>query len=132
MTTPFVIEVLDEGRVIIGHFNASFRVADHARDYLAAIREPLRDAPDGSYYITEALQFSVSFGDQVAGLSLVTRGETDITSLLRRHHMIIVAQNKLLEIGAGAFGQTQYGGLKAQVFATLDEALEVTRQQIAA
>jgi hypothetical protein len=132
MSTPFQIEVLDQGRVIIGHFNASFRVADHAREYLQAVLQPLTDAPDGSYYITEALQFSVSFGDLVAGLSLVTRGETDITTQLRRHHMIMVVQNKLLEIGANAFGQSQYGGLNAQIYSTLDEALAVTRARMAA
>jgi hypothetical protein len=89
-------------------------------------------APDGSYYITEALHFSVNFGDLVAGLSLVTRGETDITTQLRRHHMIMVVQNKLLEIGANAFGQSQYGGLNAQIYSTLDEALAVTRARMTA
>jgi hypothetical protein len=132
MSSTFRIEVVPTEPIIIGHLSPDFKMSTDAKEYVTELRSILENAAPGSYYITEASKINLSFGDMISGMALFTRGEMDITALLRRHHILAVVQNKLIELGASALGQPQYGGLKPQIYPSLEAALAAARAQIAA
>jgi hypothetical protein len=74
----------------------------------------------------------VSFGDAVAGMATVTRGNTAVFKHPKLLQLVVVTTSGLIELTTRAFGQEQYGSMKSEVFNTLDEALEYARKQVRA
>ncbi len=88
------------------------------------------ESPEQLFDITDASGLKMSFGEMVSALAELTRGEHSPLRHPKVMGYAIVADSGLIQIGAKALGQVQYGGISATVVKTLDEAFVVAREAI--
>ncbi len=99
-----------------------------------ALVQELTRVLDGSqehlFDITDASGLKTSFGEIVKALAEMTRVGHGILHHPKVIGYAIVADSGLVQIGARALGQIQYGSISATVVKTVDEGLVVARAAI--
>ncbi len=84
------------------------------------------------YLIIDLTNVKVSFSDIVMSMATLTKSSRAVLRHPNLKQIVVVTTFELFSLAAKALKQAQYGGLEAQVFPTLDEALAYVRQSIAA
>jgi len=75
--------------------------------------------------VQDAQKMRLNFSILVQALGMTTRGEHSFFAHPNIHQVIFVTLNNLVKVAATALSQSQYGGLKASVAPTLEEALKM-------
>jgi len=123
------VERLPDEPILVLRTGAEFSIKN---DVLASAEEAMKlmaEIPEGLiYYVLDMCDLRVNFSELVSGLWQATRA----TNLLKepRLRLVAVGSGALIELGAKAFSQAQYGGLSVPLFETMDEALAYIRQEI--
>jgi hypothetical protein len=118
---PILISVMGEAYDIGRDASAS---AQQLLDLLETLDVPV-------FLVADMREIRANFGDVVAGLGAATRGEAAVFRHPNIREVVVVTTSDLLGMAAKALGQLQYGGLRASVFETLDEALAYVRDRVA-
>jgi hypothetical protein len=118
---PILISVMGEAYDIGRDVSAS---AQQLLDLLETMDVPV-------FLVADMREIRANFGDVVAGLGAATRGEAAVFRHPNIREVVVVTTSDLLGMGAKALGQLQYGGLRASVFESLDEALAYVRDRVA-
>ncbi len=129
---PISIETLPDEPVVLVKFSNPMDIRQEIPSFVEALREVFDASPEPLIDITDATGLKVSFGDIVAGMAMLTRGEM---AVLRHPHAaayIVIADSDLIRMAGNALTQGQYGGLNIKVVRTLDEALNLAREMIQA
>ncbi len=127
----YTIELLPGEPILLSNIHADFNVG---QELLEAVNQLTRmlDAADGQlYYVTKLENFSLSFGDMVQVLSRLTSGDLAFMKHPNLYKVVVVANNDLIRLGSNALSQTQYGGVRVDVFDSLEEALASVRDELA-
>jgi hypothetical protein len=128
----YTTERLPGEPIIIHTLLSEYRLGKDTRPAIQEIAEVANKIEEKPVYIIiVTYELRMNFGDLVQGLAMATRGETAIftdPSVRLR----LVGSGGLVELGARAFEQRQYGGLDVRLYPTLEDALEGIRQEIAA
>lgn len=77
--------------------------------------------------LMDVLDINIGFGDLVQGMSLVTKGESAPFTHPNIKQIIVVTKSGMISMAAKALGQVQYGQLRAEVFDTIEGALDYIR-----
>lgn len=82
------------------------------------------------YTVIDTTHVRIGFSDIVT-----TLGESRLASQQRREDisvtLILVGSGRLMELATKAVGQNQYGNYGMRLFTSLDEALEIVREELA-
>jgi hypothetical protein len=125
----YSIETRPEELIVIATFNADFNVQKETASYADELKNKLEQMPGPSSLITHVDLVSAGFGDLVSGLGLLTQGKLAVLSHPNIKEIIVVTTKDLFSLGAKALGQSQYGGLRVSVARTLEEAIELAKQE---
>ena len=130
MTTHTTVEKLPgEPIAIITHRNPYVPERDipHAEQEL---EKYLNETQGPLHVITDFSQVNTSFSLLVISMSeaISRQGLASISS--NRIKLVLVGSHRLIELGAQALQQDQYGGLDVPFFANMDEALAYCRSTI--
>ncbi len=84
------------------------------------------------YRITDMREVTFHFGQLVSAMAASQRGHNipGSTSDPRFIELAVLKPGGLVHMGARSMAQSQYGGVKIEIFETVEEALEYARQQI--
>lgn len=127
----YTTEKLPDESIIVHTLSSEYRMGRDARTAIQEIAEIANGMEEKPVYIIIVTHdLKMNFGDLVQGLAMATRGETAIFTD-PNIRLRLVGSGSLVEIGAKAFEQRQYGGLDVRLYTTLEDALEGIRQEIA-
>jgi hypothetical protein len=125
----FRIDWLPGEPIILGKMNPDYNVR---KDTPAASKRLLKmlDSTDQPVaYVLDLSEVSMSFGEMVGAMGVLTRGDLAAFSHPRLTEIVIISSDPLIRIGASALGQTQYGRRRAAVMRSLEDALRYVRRK---
>lgn len=126
---PIQTEKLPEENIILATYTNPYKVAD-SEITLELLGQLLPEMEGGVFLVVDASQLSMNFSDLVQGLATVASNQYGKILAEKRLRIAAVVTNKILEFGTKALSQLQYGGLKVEVFNTLDDALVFARSEL--
>jgi len=125
---PFAIRHFDDAPIILETMARDFSVKTDLPESIQQVQDILDRADTPHFFIIDATEAKVNLGDAISGMSMVTHGTSAVFKHANMRELLIVTtQNPITELTAKAFGQQQYGGLKVQVFSSLEGALEYAK-----
>jgi hypothetical protein len=125
------IEKMSGEPIVLVKFSNPFIVDQDVPAFIQNLGRVFDDSQEQIFDITDASGLKTSFAEMVKALAAMTREGNKVLSHPRVIGYAIVVDSGLLQIGAQALGQVQYGALPATVVKSLDEALVVAREAIA-
>jgi hypothetical protein len=121
--SSFEIHWLPNENLVFGKFCAEY---DFRRDSSASARQLIRaldQAGKPVAYIMDISDLNISFGDMVATLAELTRGDIPAWRHPNLREMLVISRQSVARIGTDALKQTQYGKLRASIFHTVGDAI---------
>lgn len=118
--------------ILLVKFLNPFDIKIDIPGYMQDLRAIYDAAAEPLVNITDVTGLKLSFGDIVAGMAILTKGQKEV--ILHRNAIvyIAVADSDMLRLAASALSQVQYGSIPIKVAKTLDEAIRQAREVIAA
>lgn len=129
--TTYTIERLPGEPIVLSTIHADFSVGKELPEAVGKLTQMLDAADEPLYYVTKVDNFSLSFGDMVQALGRLTSGDLAFVQHPNLYKIVVVAYNNLIRLGSNALSQTQYGGVRVDVFDSLEEALASVRDELA-
>lgn len=128
----YELKLMEEDSILLTVFDSSFDVGGDGQKLMSEMKHYLDNASSPLYMLDDFLNMKMSFGDLVSALSMATRGDIAIMKHPNVRKLVIVSTNELLRLGGSALKQAQYGGLQADIYPSVDEAIAAIRKERAA
>jgi hypothetical protein len=125
------VERLDGEAIIVYRYPEKLESNQEIRDALVAENDIAEAMPDPVIWVIhDTSRLKIQFGRLVTALATLTReGPEGFDD--PRLHVAVVSNSELIKFAAKAASQPQYGGWKAFVFDTYEQALAHTRANLA-
>jgi hypothetical protein len=126
---PFRIDWLPGEHILLGTMDRSYNVRKDTPTAAKQLIRMLESSEQPVPYVLDLSEISMSFGEMVGALGVLTRGDLASFAHPKLSELVIVSTDPLMKIGANALGQTQYGRRRAAVVRSLEEALRYVRRK---
>ena len=127
VTLSYTIKVLPNEPIVIVDIS-NFDTNEDLQPYLAEIGEIFDNLVEPTHLITDARHIKINFSGLLAGLEKFVHGD-NLFNHPNAGRMILVTEEKLLTMGAKAFGTNEDGEFLIEIYETLDEALSMLRAE---
>ncbi|MFN8374983.1 MAG: hypothetical protein U0694_19170 [Anaerolineae bacterium] len=115
--------------VVVCVLGAQFDPKRDIGEVIKDLKKNFDEADQPIFYINDMTDVKWGFSDVVLGM-----GAAASAGGVMRHknlrEIIVISKSELVRFGVGALGQAQYGGLRARIANTLDEALNYVRGEV--
>lgn len=118
----------DKLPAIICEIGSDFHLSQDMESFFKELKRLLDEAPQPVYYINHITDAKLSFGDIVLGMGMGASAG-GVLHHPNLHEMIVISASDIVKLGAKAFGQAQYGGIKTRIVNNMDEALTLVQQE---
>jgi hypothetical protein len=112
----------DELPAIICELGPDFSLKDDMENVLKELSGLLDKAGGPVYYVNDITGAKLTFGDIVLGMGMAASAG-GVMRHPNLHELITVSASDIVKLGVKALGQAQYGGIKARIASSVDEAL---------
>lgn len=116
------VEKVPDKPLVIVRFLDPMDVRVDMPPFIEELKALFDASPEKLYDITVATDLHISFGDMIAGMAMLAKGEANVLSHPNAAHYYVVVNSDLIRIGASALTQGQYGGLPVTICKTEEEA----------
>jgi hypothetical protein len=114
-------------QIIVERIPAEFDLGTDSEPSTQAALGCLDAAGEPVPYVLDVREMNLSFGEMVAAMAAMTRGEMVAYTHPMLKELIVVTTNTVYKLGAAALAQEPINRVKVKVFDSLDEALEYAR-----
>ena len=125
----FEIAKVGNEPIIVETMHTDFSLKNDLPVSIDQLQVMLDEVNEPHTFIIDATEARLTFGDAIAGMASVTRGNTAVFKHPNLRQLLVVTTSNLVELTTRAFGQEQYGGVKSEAFGSLDEAIDYARAQ---
>jgi hypothetical protein len=116
-------------QIIIGKFAPEYTIEHDMKQSTADFFKMLDDCSGPIYYVMDISQLPLNFGQMVAAMAALTRGELAAFTHPKLLELCVVTHSSMIKLGASALAQVQYGKVNARVFGSVDEAVAYLREK---
>jgi hypothetical protein len=107
--------------------HSDFKMQDDTPVLIGMMKRALDTAPDRVTIIGNLPGIMLKFSDMVYAMGIATKGDTAILHHPCIRKLVLVTTSDTIRFGGFSLQQEQYGGLRVEVYATMDEALKSIR-----
>ncbi len=131
LMAPYTYDKLPGEPILIYTALEGFKIGAHLKQSIDDAWKALDAQEEPVYYINDlSRQARLSLDELLTAASALTRGETAPYHHPKIRKLIIVTKDTMLKLSYKGASADAFGNLHAEVFGTLEEALEYARSQI--
>lgn len=121
----FSVESQPDNSIIIARLFSDFDPHNEMSDYIHELKSQLDQMAGPSRFVSvvEDLKLGVHFSDVVSFLGLLTQGDLAVFNHPNLGEIVVVTNSDLIGFATKALNQSQYGGRRATVVKSLEDAL---------
>lgn len=123
------IERLDNENIAIARYIQPFNPQQDLSYVKTELEKLLASASGAFHVIVDLSQINLTFGDLVQSMGETVDPDSEASAKKGRLVFTLVGSDALIKMAADAYAQDQYGGMKVELFPSVDAALAHVRQQ---
>ncbi len=124
----FNVELLPDEAILIVTIGKDYVVGKDSPEIIRTVDSKIGRDESGLYSIYDLREMKMTFGDLIIALSNQSQKAPGAMADPRTS-AVIVGSSEMVKLGAQAFQQEQYGGLRFPLFENVEEALRYARQE---
>jgi hypothetical protein len=122
------IEMLPDEPVLLITYNNTFSFKEEGKSVLESVIAAFDNASQPVFYIVDMREEpAFDFQEFLALTSQITRGQNALLHHRNMKENLIITQNNFFKVAARGLSADVFGGVKARIFDTLEDALAYAR-----
>jgi hypothetical protein len=122
------IEMLPDEPILLATYNNTFSFKEEGQIVQERVIAAFESASEPVFYIVDMREEpAFDFQEFLALTSQITRGQNALLHHPKMKENLIITQNNFFKVAARGLSADVFGGVKARIFDTLEEALAYAR-----
>lgn len=123
------LEKLPDEPIVISVLHEDWDIESELSQIITELTAVFDTASQPLYFISDIVEISVDMQGMIAAANLVTRGDGALFQHPNLKVVLVVTQNKMLELAAKGVNSEVFGFAPTQVFTNREETLAYARSQ---
>jgi hypothetical protein len=125
----YELQQLADEPIIVARLHRGFSVSQELVPLSTRLKTMLDSAPHRINYVADVRGITLSFGELVSAIAMLTRGDLAVLKHPNINKIIGISDSNLVQMAISAIGQqAQYGNIPITLAKSEEDALKLARQ----